>query len=365
MPRTASQVCLHGASHAAHRLNTSTRLHLLQIGPGLSMLLFLLGCAASRQTPQPLPTDPKQVWPAPPDAPRVTHVHNIGRPADVGVRISGLGRLANWMTGGDRGNEKLIKPFGLAVDENDNLCLTDTGANAVCYFDRAKNTWKRWDKIGQARFVSPVAAAIRQGLIFVADSGRASIVVFNSKGQLQHEITNHLARPSGLTIVADRLLVVDSQRHCVIAFDLTGRYLSEWGHRGSGPGEFNFPTHIAADRDDNLYITDSMNGRIQVFDPTGNFKSQIGSIGDSPGSFGRPKGVAVDSFGHVYVVDALFDNVQIFDGQGRFLLNLGESGNGAGQFWLPNGIAINSRNEIFVADSYNHRVQVLKYIGQP
>ena len=325
---------------------------------------MLSGCASTKSSPKSAAVE-KIIWPAPPAEPRMALVQVISRPADAGVTVSGFSRVANWITGSEKGNEPLIKPFGLALDERDNLLITDTGANAVSYFDRTRKAWQRWQKTGNVRFISPVAIAARNGLIFVADSGRASIVALNLKGQFQFEITNHLARPAGLVIANDRLLVVDSQRHCVVAFDLTGRHLSEFGRRGAAAGEFNFPTHITADSSGRLYITDSMNGRVQVFESDGRFKNQIGASGDASGSFGRPKGVAVDSFGHVYVVDALFDNLQIFDAEGRFLLNLGETGGSPGQFWLPNGIAISGRNEIFVADSYNRRVQVLQYIGPP
>lgn len=332
---------------------------------GLALAVGLAGCAGTRHAQQPQTLASQIVWPSPPEVPRIAFVLSMTQPSDFGARVSGWGRLANWITGAERGNERLVKPFGVAIDEKDNLGLTDTGANAVGYLDRARHTWKRWTTVGRLRFASPVALAVWQGIFYVADSGRGSLVVFNEKGQFQREITNHLARPSGVAVVGERLLVVDSQRHCVVEFNLAGRYVSEFGRRGTGPGEFNFPTHIAADRAGNVYVSDSMNGRIQVFDPTGRFRNQIGASGDTPGSFGRPKGVAVDSFGHVYVMDALFDNVQIFDGEGRLLLNIGETGSSPGQFWLPNGIAISGRDEIFVADSYNHRVQVFKYIGPP
>ena len=356
---------LSAVTGCSRRLVRPLRSALLPFALGLAWLAGLSGCAGTKREQQAALAGRELIWPSPPEEPRIGFVQSIRRPVDVGVTVSGIGRLANWITGADKGNEQLVKPFGLFLDEKDNLCLTDTGANAVSYFDRTRKTWQRWTKVGAVRFVSPVAIAARSGLFYVADSGRASVVVFNLKGQLQQEITNHLARPSGLTIVQDRLVVADAQRHCVVSFDLTGRFLSEFGHRGSGDGEFNFPTHIAMGTAGRLFVTDSMNSRIQVFDDAGRFKSRIGAGGDAPGSFSRPKGVAVDSFGHVYVVDALFDNLQIFDAEGRFLLNLGESGSKPGQFWLPNGLAISRRNEIFIADSYNRRVQVLRYIGQP
>ena len=86
-------------------------------------------------------------------------VQVISRPADAGVTVSGFSRVANWITGSEKGNEPLIKPFGLALDERDNLLITDTGANAVSYFDRTRKAWQRWQKTGGSP--SSVAATRR------------------------------------------------------------------------------------------------------------------------------------------------------------------------------------------------------------
>lgn len=304
------------------------------------------------------------VWPASPEVARIAYVKSVVRPGDFGFRLSTFTRFGNWLAGTEKGNEPLLKPFGLALDENDNLCLTDTGANAVCYYDGAKRKWYRWTRVGRITFSSPVAVAKRGNTLFVVDSALGALVAFDaSNGKLLFRATNHLERPSGLTLLNGQLLVADSQRHRIIVFGLDGSFQREFGKRGVGHGEFNFPTHLAADSANNLYVTDSMNSRIQVLDDNGVFKTELGSIGDSPGRFGRPKGVAVDPAGRVYAVDALFDNVQIFSPDGKLLLNWGETGAHPGEFWLANGIVINRKNEIFVADSYNHRIQVFKYIG--
>jgi DNA-binding beta-propeller fold protein YncE len=331
----------------------------------LALALTLAGMAAEKRPKKSTAAAVAIVWPAAPEAPRIAYVQSISRPADAGAKVAGFSRFANWVTGSDKGNERFQKPFGIALDEADNLCLTDTDANAVCFFDRTRKTWQRWEQVGKLRFVSPVAVVKRKETFFVADSGLASVVAFDFKGKLLFQITNKLERPCGLAIVGERLGVVDSQRHCVVMFDLRGQYLCEFGCRGTGPGEFNFPTHLAGDAAGNFFVTDSMNSRLQMFDANGKFVRQLGCLGDSVGQFSRPKGVAVDALGHVYVLDGMFDNIQVFDREGRVLLNLGETGAGPGQFWLPNGIAISRSNEIFVADSYNHRLQEFKYIGQP
>lgn len=327
--------------------------------------------AEARGAKAPQSSEPARVWPAPPETPRLAYVRAFAQPTDFGVKLSGLRRFSNWLTGAQTGNEPLLKPFALALDEQDNLCVSDTGANAVCFLDRRANRWFRWTGVehraGRGRgvilFSSPVALAKSGEQIWVADSARGSVLAFDLKGQLQLQITNRLSRPSGLARSGERLWVADAAQHAVLAFNLRGEFLSSFGRRGVGPGEFNFPTHLATDAEGRLYVTDSMNARVQVFDPEGHFLFQVGKLGDSPGHFGRPKGVAVDRRGRIYVVDALFDTIQIFDRRGRLLLTLGEPGAGPGEFWLPNGIAISRQDEVFIADAYNRRIQLLRYIG--
>src|SRR4051812_39857319 len=251
-------------------------------------------------------TNTARVWPPPPDAPRIVYVQSITQPADAGVRQSRLKRFSNWVTGGNAGNEKFAKPFGIALDDKGNLCLTDTGANAISCFDPAAKRWQHWERAGDVRFSAPVAVARKGNVLFVADSALGTVVAFDTDGKPRFRIKHDLERPSGLVISNDRLFVADSQQHCIVSFDLKGKLLSKFGRRGIGPGEFNFPTHLAADGEGHLFVTDSINSRVQVFDAAGKFQAQIGSAGDTSGHFSRPKGVAVDTFGHIYVVDAGF-----------------------------------------------------------
>lgn len=328
------------------------------------MLILLACCGGIAFGADVIQTNTPHVWPSPPDAPRIVFVRSITQPADAGVKQSGLKRFANWISGASVGNEKFSKPFGLAVDEQDNLCLTDTGANVAGWLDRPARSWRRWDRAGDLRFSAPVSVAKKADVVFVADSALGMVVAFDPSGKVRFRINHDLERPTGLAISGNRLFVADAQQHCLVSFDLNGRFLAKFGRRGAEAGEFNFPTHVAADAAGHLFVTDSMNSRVQVLDAAGIFQNQIGSAGDTSGHLSRPKGVAVDTFGHIYVVDAGFDNVQIFDRAGRLLLSFGQSGQGEGEFWLPNGIAIGRDNQIYVADSYNRRVQVFKYVGQ-
>jgi hypothetical protein len=322
-----------------------------------SGILLVNGALAG---PSPLP-----VWPPPPAEARIAYVRDICGPQDIGAKPSFWGRMADRITGVEPKKDNLDKPFGLSLDAEGNLLLTDIGANRVCYLDFARKKWTTWKAVGDRPFVSPVAAVHCGKIFYVADSAQGMVMAFDEKGKMKFTITNELSHPTGLAQLGDRLVIVDSQRHQIVVCGLDGKFISKFGRRGKGPGEFNFPTHVSVDARRRIYVTDSMNYRVQVFDEAGRFLREFGSVGDGPGRFSRPKGTATDTDGHVYVVDALFDNVQIFDESGRLLLDWGESGFAPGKFCLPNAIVISSRNEIFVADMYNHRIQMFRYLEKP
>src|ERR1035437_9352062 len=150
------------------------------------------------------------VWPPPPAEPRVAYLQSISGPADLGIRPSGWNRFANLVTGGNRGKEKLVKPFGIALDELDNLCLTDTGTGRVWFFDRARKRVQSWEKAGGFRFASPVAIAKRKGIFYVADSALQKVVAFDGQGKLLFAIDQGVTRPAGLAVSEEKLFVADT-----------------------------------------------------------------------------------------------------------------------------------------------------------
>jgi DNA-binding beta-propeller fold protein YncE len=324
---------------------------------------LIAGLLASCATPPPVGPPPVAVWPSPPAEPRIAFVQYLLGPRDIGQKPSIWRSFGNWITGDTGASQNLRKPFAVAVDENGNLCLTDTETRRVSYADFTRKKWRNYDGVGKIKFASPVAVARHNGIFYVADSELAKVFAFRDDGKQVFAIGAPLKRPVGLVVAGDSLVVVDSAAHAVLVFGLDGKFQFSFGKRGIGPGEFNYPTCVAADAAGNLIVADTLNSRVQIFNRQGKFLSQFGSNGDTSGHFARPKGVAVDAAGNIYVVDALFDNFQIFNPAGQLLLNVGEAGTGPGGFGLPNGIAISADNRIYVADAYNHRVQIFKYLG--
>lgn len=303
-------------------------------------------------------------WPPPPDKACVVYSRSISRPSDIGASASMGSRVARFLTGTEQQSQGLSKPFGLCLDENGNLIVTDTELGAVFLLDSSRKIWLRWNSIDKLRFATPVGVAAGKGSIYVADSGLGKVVAFTEKGKLLWDSGEQFRRPTGVALGQAKLFVADAEQHEVFICNLLGHIEGRFGKRGGAPGEFNSPTHISADPNGNIYVTDSLNCRIQIFDSQGRYLRAVGRAGDAPGCFSRPKGASADNLGHLFVVDALFDNFQIFDETGRLLLNVGESGSDRGEFWLPNAIAINASNEIFVTDTYNHRIQVFQLVGE-
>jgi DNA-binding beta-propeller fold protein YncE len=331
----------------------------------LVVALAAAGCAPAAGPPtreQPA-LSARPVWPPPPARPRIRFVQSVSRPADLGVEPSFWERLGQIIVG--RQEEWLIRPMAVAA-RGGLIYVADAGAQAVWALDTRTGRFRKVRTAGQEPLTSPVGVAVgTEGRVYVVDSFLRKIFILDAELRVTTTIAGQaLHRPAGLAFDATRgrLYVADSAAHTVWVYTGEGKLLDSIGRRGTGQGEFNFPTHVAVDGTGTLYVTDSLGFRIQMFTADGRFTAMFGRHGDASGEFARPKGVALDSEGHIYVVEALFDAVQIFDRAGRFLLGFGERGLGPGQFWLPTGVFIDPDDRIYVADAYNQRVQVFEYL---
>lgn len=329
---------------------------------GVILVLSLAGCGAQPAAPETPAAD--IVWPEPPAAPRIRYVRSFAGPRDLGITKSFFKQLLEAIIG--RTEEYMIRPTGV-VERSDRLYVADPGAQMLWIFMIRERRYIKVRRLGDIALVSPVAVTAKNDAeVFVADSWNRKIYIIDNEGKLVRVFAgDDLERPAALAYdaVRQRLYVADSGAHRIAVYDANGVRIRTIGKRGSGAGEFNFPTHLALAGDGTLLVTDALNYRIQAFDRDGKFLWKFGHHGDGSGDVASPKGVAVDSKGHVYVVDALFDTVQIFQRGGAFLLGFGSRGSKRGQFWLPSGIFINSADRIYVADAYNQRIQIFDFIG--
>ena len=174
--------------------------------------------------------------------------------------------LASW------GQGMFIFPHGGTVDRDGNLWITDSRGEG--------------GKGHQVFKFSP------QGTVLMM-LGKAG--VSGSTPELFDQPTDVVVAPSG------DLFVTDSHRNGrnnrVIKFTKDGKYVKEWGKKGSGRGEMSEPHTIAMDSRGRLFVGDRENNRIVIFD-------QDGNVLDEWRQFGRPSGISITSDDTIYVADS-------------------------------------------------------------
>ena len=117
--------------------------------------------------------------------------------------------------------------------------------------------------------------------------------------------------------------IVDAAGHVVYKLNQDGRELMRLGTRGvSGTSQstFNLPTDVAFAPNGDVYVSDGYgSARVVKFSRDGKFLLQWGKRGTGPGEFGLPHNLVVDAQDRVYVTDRDNERVQVFDGAGTFL----------------------------------------------
>ncbi len=154
-----------------------------------------------------------------------------------------------------------------------------------------------------------------------------------------------------------RLIAVDSGNNRIQFISADGKFISSFGTRGSGPGQFDNPQKAVMDQAGNIYVSDFSNNRIQKFSKNGQHILSFGSHGTKNSEFNYPAGMTISKEGLLFVVDSYNNRVQIFDLEGKYVSKF--EGSDAGQntgFDTPSAIAIDSDNHIYVCDTGNNRI---------
>jgi DNA-binding beta-propeller fold protein YncE len=131
----------------------------------------------------------------------------------------------------------------------------------------------------------------------------------------------------------------------VLKFDATGRFITSWGGKGSGPGQFQVAHGIAIDPRGLLWVADRENQRIQIFDGIGTFIREVKYAGlPCSKDIGRQ---------YIYMVNGFAAQVLRLDLMGNVLAATGRPGTGLGEFGEAHVIAVSPKDELYVADSVN------------
>jgi sugar lactone lactonase YvrE len=224
---------------------------------------------------------------------------------------------------------------------------------------------------GPGQFKSITSIAVHgereQRRIACVDDERCRVLVFDAwNGRCVASVGSDLfTRPSCVAFNrAGELYVSDSGKHTIFIFDTAGNYLHDFGQQGSEEGRFDEPEGLAFTPEGQLVVCDQGNNRVQVLQVVNDddfiaiVTCMFGTRGDGEGMFNHPTGVAVGADGSIAVGDGN-GRVQVFDEEGTFLVSVGDdlqTGN--------LGIAVTSEGDIVVTDWEFDEVHVLSIEGE-
>ena len=175
-------------------------------------------------------------------------------------------------------NEKLSwSPLALGFDSAGGLRITDVGnteQHRVIYFSEDGSRTAMFGKTAQVLrldetpggFLFPNGIAVdKTGKVYIADGDNRRVQVFTSDGTFVRMIDTS-GVPRGIVIdKKQRLYVVDALANDVEIYELDGRPVTQFGSRGFGPGQFNYPNDVALDARGRIYVTDRENNQVQVW----------------------------------------------------------------------------------------------------
>ena len=169
--------------------------------------------------------------------------------------------------------------------------------------------WEQWDYLcagsegpGPHRLrISPYDPERR---VWVVNETFNQIYVFSNDGSellmtlgekdVPGDDETHFGRPQDVAFLPDgRILVADGlDNHRVVILDSDGNYLSEFGGRGDGPGQFNGIHAVAVGPDGLIFALDRSGGRVNVFRTTDDPKEV--EFVDTWGGFGLTLDIIVN-----------------------------------------------------------------------
>ena len=231
------------------------------------------------------------------------------------------------------GNGMFVNAHGLAIDDEDNVWVTDTRNHQVFKFTHDGEL-----------------------LMTVGEKGVAGLDA------------THFDQPTDVVVTPNgEFYVSDGYGNSRVAkFSADGKFLFDWGKKGTGPGEFDLPHGITRDSQGRIYVADRSNFRIQVFDADGKFLHEWKS--ERPG---RPWGLEIADDGYLYVMDGgdmiepSEDTAKILklDLEGKVIEQWGAYGNEAGQFSWGHDVAVGRDGAVYAVEvRNNYRLQ--KFVRQ-
>ena len=162
---------------------------------------------------------------------KVNGEHIRGSPFEVQVKPRQFRSVLSF------GEQILQNPWGVAVNEQDEIAVSDIGNHKIHLFK----------------------------------SDGTHIKSFGGEGTQQGELN----RPAGIAFHGNNIIVAEQGNHRVQQISKQGQYLSHFGEKGLLDRQLDFPCGLSIDSDGNILVADHDNELIKIFCAGGQFLSKL------------------------------------------------------------------------------------------
>ena len=260
-----------------------------------------------------------------------------------------------------------IKPWGVAVNEQDEIAVSDVGNHRIHLFKSDGTHIRSFGGKGaqHGEFDWPSGIAYHGDNIIVSELLNHRVQVLNRQGEyLRHfggqgSLDHQLSYPFGLSIDSNlsngNIIVADERNKLIKIFSADGQFLHKLGTEVA----FTTPFHCIQ-HENYLIVSDEGYNSVKCFDRKDILLYKFGKKGGGAGEFNLPHCLSVHKGGHLMVCDEGNHRIRVFDLGGKFVAKFGTKGSGMGEFKTPVSAAVLSDGKIVVSDLNNSRIQIFE-----
>lgn len=249
----------------------------------------------------------------------------------------------------------------VATDSADRVYVFHRGKKPIMVFDRDGKYLRSWgdDQVKTAHGLR----VDRDNQIWTTDIGNQLVRKYSAEGKLLLTLgkkdqpgagPDQFNKPTDVAVTASGdFYVSDGYGNSrIVKFSKDGKYLKEWGKKGTGESEFNIPHVVCLDDKGRVYVGDRENNRVQVFDADGKYLTQWKESGAPYGLFLHNE--------RAWVADGRASLVKVLNMQGEPLGRFGEKDKADKQAMMPHWVCVDSKGAVYVADVSSKSVR--KYV---
>ncbi len=265
-------------------------------------------------------------------------------PVFVSIHPSQLGKPVRVITGEDY-------PTYLAINSGGEILVTELFSRDVVILDKKGKRMRQ----PSHDIKNPYGVAVDDAdNIYITDYDSKRLIKLNKDLNTLNKIdTKQNSSLYGVSVVGDEVMVCDSKNKCIFVYTKELKYVRQI----EDPVHFKDIRDVSPDEHGNLYVCDYGNSRIHVLSNGGEYLHSFGCDGSGVNKLSRLLGMYVASQ-YVYVTNYSNHTISVYTTKGEHVTTFGKWGSNEGDLINPCGVCVDKDGFVYVCEYGNNRVQV-------